>query len=304
MESESNEKKAGGAKFFMIISAILFAVTCFLGYQLYTTKNTVIIQTKTIEQTNDDFAEAKKELVDVQGKYSDLSTDNKQLQSQLDGERERLADISEQLEKAKGNAAEVSRLRKELKTIRNLIKSYLHQIDSLQVTNQRLTDENSKVKGDLETQKSNNNQLSKEKEDLNAKVEIGSKLKTFNLFADGLNVKGSKSSVTTKARRCDKIRCSFTLSENTIAKKGERTVYMRITGPDGNVYNNGADENSTFTYKGQKLVFSSKKAVEYNGTNKDLEMFFTKNDKFLEGKYIVEIYSEDAIIGATTVELK
>lgn len=305
MEQQTNaNKKQSGNKFFMVLSAVLFALSAFLGYQLYNTKSTVIVQTQTIEKVSGDYDVAKKELAEIQGKYDELSTDNKQLQSQLDAEREHIADISEQLEKYKGDAAMVSKLRRELDTIRKLIKSYLHQIDSLNVLNQNLTQENLKVKSDLESQKGVSAQLNKEKEDLNAKVEMGAKLKAYGLFADGINEKGSKNVTTTKARRCDKIRAAFTLPENSLTKAGEKVIYMRITGPDGNVYNTGVDENSTFTFKGEKLVFSAKKTVQYDNKNKEIEMFFTKRDKFLEGKYKVELYCDDALIGETQTELK
>jgi len=301
--SPNSNKKMSGHKFFMVLSAVLFGISMFLGYQLYKSKATVIVQTKAIEVVSEEYDLAKKELEDLQGKYEGLSTDNKQLQSQLDLEREKISDISEQLEKYKSNAGMVSKLRKELESIRKLIKSYLHQIDSLNVTNQKLTEENIKVKVDLENQKNVTSQLTKEKEDLNAKVEMGAKLVAFGLFADGVNEKGSRNVSTNKARRCDKIRASFTLPENSLRKAGEKTIYMRITGPDGNTYNNGTEANSTFSYKGDKLVFSAKKTVIYENKNREVELHFTKRDKFLEGKYKIELYCDDALIGETTTEL-
>jgi hypothetical protein len=299
----NNNKKNSTHKFFMVLSAVLFGISIFLGYQLYKSKSTIVVQTKAIEVVSGEYDLAKKELEVIQGKYDELSTDNKQLQSQLDLEREKISDISEQLEKYKSNAAVVSKLRKELESIRKLIKSYLHQIDSLNVTNQKLTEENLKVRGDLENQKNVTTLLTKEKEVLNAKVEIGAKLKAYDLFADGVNEKGSKNVSTNKARRCDKIRASFTLPENSLSKPGEKIIYMRITGPDGNTYNNGTDASSTFSYKGEKLVFSAKKTILYENKNREVEMHFTKRDKFLEGKYKVELYCDDALIGETTTEL-
>lgn len=298
------EKKSNTNIIFIILSAVLLLVSGYLGFELYKAKNVATSQTAVIEKTTAEYSDTKAELAKLVTQYDTLETDNKALQSQLDGERERIAEISADLEKYKGDASMVKKLRAELTTIRGLIKSYLHQIDSLNVANQTLTADKQRIQQDLNNEKNVTEQLNKDKEDLNAKVSIGAQLKAINIFADGINDKGSKQITTTRAKKADKIRCVFLIGENTLAKKGSKVVYMRITGPDGNVYNNGVGDGETFTFKGQALVFSAKRDVDYEGTEKEVEMFFTKRDKFLEGKYKIELYCEDSKVGEASTELK
>ena len=78
-----------------------------------------------------DFAVVNSDFEEVKAAYDELSSDNKQLHSELDSKKEDLEDLGIQLEKYKGDASMVKKLKRELETFRGLIKSYLHQIDSL-----------------------------------------------------------------------------------------------------------------------------------------------------------------------------
>lgn len=305
MENQSEEKKSTSNRFFIYLSVVLTAVSGFLGYQLYNQKEVVKTQFVEIEKKTSEYDIAKQELGELKAKYDEMQTDNKQLQSQLDMEREKIAELEEMIEKYKGDAVALSKARRELGTIRNLIKSYLRQIDSLNTANQQLQAENAVVKKDLESERGVSKQLNEEKAQLNQKIEIGSKLKAFGVFANGINVKNKdKEIATTKARRADLIRCCFTIAENSIAKAGERIIYMKLTGPDGKVFTNGSDESNTFTFNGQKQQYSAKKNFTYDNKTEETCMIFRKTSDFLPGKYKVELFSDDVMIGATNLELK
>lgn len=301
-----NQGKSGN-KIFIVISAVLFLLSSFLGYKLYTTNNekeTVYVEKVKVET---DFAAVKSDFEEVKKAYDELSTDNKQLQSELDSKKEELEDLGIQLEKYKGDAAMVKKLKRELETIRGLIKSYLHEIDSLQQANQVLKNENDIVKSDLKTEKGKTEQLANEKNSLNQKIDMGAKLKAYQLFADAVKVKGSdKESTTTKAKRADRVRACFTLSENKLAKKENKVIYMKITAPGEEVLVTSTDENNTFTSDGQKQYYSAKKDIYYEQEAKEMCLAFTKKDNidFKQGKYKVEIFVDGVNIGSTSFELK
>lgn len=303
--NQTEEKKKSGNKLFVILSAVFFGLSCFLAYQLYNQKTItqVVIQEK--EKVSDDYNNVKVELDEVQKAYADLNTNNKQLQSELDAKREELAEMQEKLEKAKGDAYMISKLKKELQTIRNLIKSYLHDIDSLNTLNIHLRKENQEKDVIIAEEQSKTQKLNQEKQQLNATIELGARLKAQQLFADAVRSKSNnREETTTRSKRAEKIRSCFVLSENPIAKKEEKVLYMKITGPDGRVLSNGVDESNTFTINGEKLLFSAKKEVSYDNKEKEVCMYFTKREDFPAGKYKVEIYVDGGMAGTTSVELK
>ncbi len=300
----SGNKKSGG-RLFAILSLIFFGLSCFLGYQLYNQKAKTEIIYKEKETVSTDYNNVRDELAEVQKAYEGLQSNNKELQDQLDARRAELTDLQEKLEKAKGNEYEIGKLKRELKTIRDLIKSYLRDIDSLNILNQGLKAENQKVREDLSEEKERNDELSTEKKKLSETVELGSKLKANSIRIEGIKSKsgGDKESVVTKAKRTDKIKTCFTFGENPIAKKEKKPVFVKITGPDGKVLARNLDDD-TFVVNGEKLNFSARKEVDYQGDNKDVCIYFTKNDEFLPGKYKVEIYCDGGLSGSGSIELR
>jgi hypothetical protein len=100
---------------------------------------------------------------------------------------------------------------------------------------------------ELDSEKGKTSSLNKEKDDLKATIQKGSILSCFNITAKGVKFKngGKKESETNKASRVQKIKVSFSLGENKIAKSGEKTVYVRILTPDGKERAKNYDEDKT-----------------------------------------------------------
>jgi len=187
------------------------------------------------------------------------------------------------------------------------LQTYVRQIDSLNVVNKALKEENTAVKTDLESEKGKTNQLTQDKTDLTAKVEMGSKLKAYEVFSDAVRIKGGDKEIsTTKARRADKLRTCFILGENSITKKGERTVYAKITTPDGQVLVTSKDDSNMFNAGGAREYFSAKKQINYSGSAQDLCLYYTpkEKEKLKEGKYKAEVFVDAEKIGETTFDLK
>jgi predicted nucleic acid-binding Zn-ribbon protein len=300
---ENNEKKSGN-KIFTVLSVLFALLSAFLGYQLYTQKNTtqIIIQEK--EKLTGDFETTKSELAEVQKAFDGLQTNNKQLQSELDAKKEQLEDLGIQLQKYKGNSAVIAKLRKEIDSLKGSLQKYVATIDSLNVVNKALNEENTAVKTDLATEKGKTEQLSAEKKQL---IDIGSKHKIYELFADAIKQKGKDKEIsTTKAKRVDKIRACFILGENKIAKAGELNIFLKITAPDGQVLVTSKDESNMFTAAGEKQYYSAKKSITYNNKSVDMCLYFTKkeSDKLKDGTYKVDVYIDGEIVGSSNFDLK
>ena len=99
------------------------------------------------------FAIEKEEM---ENEYTTFATQYDELQVQINNDslRQKLEDeklktqrLLEELRQVKtSNAREISRLRKELKTVRTVLMSYVAQIDSLNRLNEALATENKEVK--------------------------------------------------------------------------------------------------------------------------------------------------------------
>ena len=93
---------------------------------------------------------------EMENEYSTFATQYDEMQilisndplvAQLEREKLRTQQLLEELRATKAsNAAEITRLKKELKTVRAVMRSYVVQIDSLNQVNEKLSKENKRVR--------------------------------------------------------------------------------------------------------------------------------------------------------------
>ena len=193
--------------------------------------------------------------------YDELQVqiNNDSLRQKLENEKLRTQRLLEELRQVKSsNAAEITRLKKELKTVRAVLRSYVVQIDSLNRLNEALTTENKEVKKKYNEATRQINTLAQEKKNLNEKVTLAAQLDATNITIVTKNKKGK---ATDKVKNVKKIAVGFTIVKNITAKTGDRTLYVRIAKPDNEVLSKSASD--TFTYENRELAYSIKKYIEY-----------------------------------------
>jgi hypothetical protein len=227
--------------------------------------------------------------------FDTLKTNNDTLKANLERDKEKIIKI---LEINESNVRLIRQYKKEIKTMREIMKSYIVQIDSLNTRNKLLVAENSEIRQEMKQVKNTNTELSKVKEELSSKVEVASVIQAKDIVAVPLNKKRKE---TNKISLLDKLRICFTLRENPIAKAGQKTVYLRVIRPDSLVIATSPD--NLFDYRKNKIIFSASREVEY--MNQDIEMciFLDNTGDFIVGNYSAELYLEGSIIGRTNFML-
>ncbi|MBE9485360.1 MAG: hypothetical protein IMY74_10965, partial [Bacteroidetes bacterium] len=114
------------------------------------------------------------------------------------------------------NAREISKLldtqweyykvKRKLDLLQRVSQGYVRQMDSLYTVNKVLTEENIEIRQDLQEVQTENEMITRDKEELNEKVEQASILQIYNMTAAGVRDRGSgKEKETDKASRVDKI---------------------------------------------------------------------------------------------------
>lgn len=232
--------------------------------------------------------------------YDEMETTNEALNQKLVEEQANAQKLYNELQSVKRvSYSKIKEYQKELGTLRSIMKDMLHDIDSLNTMNKELIAENVKVKAEIATTKETVKSLEEQAEQLNTQVAKGSVIKARNVVAMGVSSKGNE---VTRAKRVKKIRACFTLTENAIAKAGNKTVYMRIIGPDEFVL--AKSEADLFDFQDNKIVFSAARDIDYQNSDVDMCIYYDNNGELLKGKYLVTIYMEGVIIGAAEFELK
>ena len=230
--------------------------------------------------------------------YSEMKTqiNNDSIVEQLTQEQMKTQQLLEELKKVKANdAREITRLKKELATVRAVLRSYIIQVDSLNRLNESLKQENSRVNAELDRRNTQIAGLSSEKASLSEKVAIAAQLDATNIQMTLLDKK-DKVMKKPKLKDTKKIQVSFTITKNVTASNGNRTIYVRIQNPGGNTLSGGG----TFSYENRNLECSMKKTIEYTGEEVNLSTYWNVTQMLEGGQYRVSIFADGNMIGSRT----
>jgi len=228
--------------------------------------------------------------------YSEMMTkiNNDSIIAQLTEEQLKTQKLLEELKRTKAeDAREITRLKKELATVRAVLRDYVMQIDSLNRQNEQLRAENSQVKEQLAERNTQIAGLSTEKASLSEKVAIAAQLDATNIQLTALK-KNNKA--VKKIKDCTTMQVNFTITRNVTATNGTRTVYVRIQNPGGNTLNGGG----TFNYENRSLQYTMKKNIEYTGEETSLSLFWQVSQMLEAGDYRVSIFVDGNMIGSRT----
>ncbi|MCW3085744.1 MAG: hypothetical protein JWP12_3110 [Bacteroidetes bacterium] len=305
MENNQAEKKSNN-KILIILLLLLLGgngVFAWLWLQERGRANTVVVEKQEVVVERDNV---KKDLLDLQQEYATLQTNDVGVQKDLEEKRAQIADLLEQAEKHKDDKYIISQLRKETETLRKIMKHFVVEIDSLNTLNKTIIAEKDKVSADLTSEKDKTSKLSKDKDALQSTVNLGSVLKAENPTVKGVKFKsgGKKEIETTKASRVERIKVSFVLGENKIAKKGTKSVYVRIVTPDGKELTKSMDDMNMVKFNGGKGYFAAKQDVSYNNEDVAVDIFCASPAEFVPGKYLINIICDDVVVGESSITLK
>ena len=228
--------------------------------------------------------------------YSEMKTkiNNDSIVAQLSREQLRTQQLLEELKQVKAtDAREIARLKKELATVRQVLRSYVLQIDSLNRLNENLQRENTQMQAELAENTRQIEGLNSEKQSLSEKVAIAAQLDATAIQMTPLNKRGK---VAKKMKDAKTLQVSFNIARNVTATAGNRTLYVRVMTPTGDVLSSGG----TFAYENRQLDYSMKKVVEYGGEELAVTTYWNVAEFLGAGEYRVSIFADGNLIGTRT----
>lgn len=280
-----------------ILGVLLVGAVAFLGVSL-----------KQERDANEDMRELaaldKKEMENeyqqFADQYSEMKTriNNDSIIAQLTEEQLKTQRLLAELKKVKSDdAREITRLKKELATVREVLRSYVLEIDSLNRLNQKLqaTNEELRVSNEEATRKIEG--LSSERISLTEKVAIAAQLDATDINLTAKNKRGKTTKEISKAKT---LQLNFRIAKNVTATTGLRTLYVRIMTPAGNILGG----SGSFPYENKTLQYSIKRTVEYSGEEMPVTMYWDVAEALSSGTYQVSIFADGNMIGSRSVAFK
>jgi len=247
-----------------------------------------------IEATRDSL---ENELKSIIIQYDSLKSDNDTINQKLEIQQDRIKKL---LSLRISDAEKIKKYEKELVTIREVLRSYIVQIDSLNTKNLFLMAENKElrnVSAKLETEKI---QLTQEKEELITIKEEAKSLIAAGIIVVPLNKRNKENN---KVDKIEKIRADFTLRKNPVADAGARIIYVRLIRPDGVVLGSPTT-GGVFEYQSEQIPFSANREINYENNDLPVSIFWDNNGDLVKGNYNCELYCENKIIGTSNFTLK
>lgn len=263
-----------------------------------------------LEQQQLDMAQA-----DLEREYQDLNNEfaqfensrrfitddsvKRELNDKYEAARIQVEKLQQELNNQKHkSAAEIAKLRSEIDTLRALLRHYVEEIDRLNKENQELRSENQQVKDENRRLSSQVTETTRRNEALSERMTLAEKLNVTGLTLTALNKKGKNEKKVTKAVQ---LKATFTIPQNNSTPVGEKTIYMRIISPSGQLLGPGG----TFPFEGGNVEYTSRKTIEYAGEEiGGVTIYWDVNTPLIAGDYTVELFADNFRLVSRQFNLK
>jgi hypothetical protein len=241
------------------------------------------------------------ELSQIIFSYDSLKTENDTINEQLYVAQTKVKDLLLEVEQTKRLSIErINRYQKEVTTLRDIMRNYIVQIDSLNRRNQILMAENIEVKEQVRQVESKNVLLTQDKQRLEQNLQRAAQLESSGLIAEALN---NRNRETRFADRATIIRINFTLNRNITARRGAKNVYVRIMRPDQLLLSKSPSD--LFQFEDLRIQYSAMREVNYEGNDLPVAIYWdNEGEKFMTGVYTVDVFADGNNIGTTSLELR
>ncbi|MBD5387829.1 hypothetical protein HDR68_00295 [bacterium] len=259
---------------------------------------------KAVNDRNESFTrgvELKGELDKVMDEYTTIKMENQDLSAQMSEKDSIILANRAEIEKLIASQADYNKIRRKLELLRKITQDYVARIDSLVVVNRELAEENTQLAETVTQFKAQNNRLEADKAQLQEKITVASALKAYDLQAFTVRMRADgKEKPTDRAARVTRINLQFTIGENKVVEPGIKTIYARISRPDGQVMVLGTDDLYSFELNGKTLQYTLKQEIDYRNEAQEVKMFWDRKDvsvPAMAGTYEVMLYAEGVEIG-------
>ncbi|NLD23635.1 MAG: hypothetical protein GX670_05330 [Bacteroidales bacterium] len=281
-----------------IIGLLIIITVILIGFLV--TRNSQMQEMQEQYVVDKQDLEDEYEAISLQYEGFKFSVQNDSLLYKLQNEQTKVLRLQEELRMTQASdKAEIKRLSDELATLRKILRSYIHQIDSLNTLNQELRAENAQITNQYNRTSRTLQQVSQEREKLSEKVSLAAQLVATNINAKAVNDRGREQS---RLSRSTQFVVSFTVTRNITAEPGERTIYIRIMTPDGNVLSKSSDNR--FTYENSDIIYSMRRVVEYGGEEIPVTMYWDIEEFLMPGTYKADIFADGHHIGSSSFAME
>ena len=282
---ERNQRSLKGYRLIALLLLVLLIPAAFFSIN-YGLKNKRIEADYAIVQSARQLFEEQNTLLqrDAESLVAELESLKDQNDTMLVKYQEAVV-MLEQLQKEKTyNYNQLAKYKREVETLRGVMKGYLKQIDSLNTINSNLQAQNVAYKKEITSAQLRADVAEEKADELGTKVRIGAVIRASGIRMAALN---DKSKEVRRIKMASRLRVDLELTANELAEPGEKSIYICITAPDGYVLS--SEDMIVFNFEGDEMMASAVRKVDYENQSVPVSIFYDGHS-FDKGTYKVDIY--------------
>jgi FtsZ-binding cell division protein ZapB len=306
-----NQSNSNNSRIYGIIVTILLLLSAILGYFFWNKNKEFRAETERQKMEIIKLTEEKNRLAQsldsLTISYSDLRTENETLTSRVASSaglvqqkevsiKQIRANLTQDIQVLRGQVAELERTKAELEAI----------VIVLREENSMLKSENAALKGENDQLKTDKTALTGQVDDLSNKLAEQIKKTQSAVFkATAFKVEVTRKDKTTgRARRARDMAVSFDLTDVPQGFQGPQTLYLVITDDKGNpIKTTNPTKKTIMAPAGAvEIIAQQTKAVDLTGTQR-LSFNHKLEEKLAKGSYVVAIYCDKGLLGASSFRL-
>lgn len=289
------ENKQGKLTTIVLVVLLVLAI----GYAFYSNS----AHNELAEGLEAEKTEIKAELNQLIVQYDAKIAEGTTLNAKLVAAREDIVSYRDSLNSEKTTSfSALKKYKYRVYSLQKKNKDLFAQVAQLTADNTKLNEEIVVAKATIEAKDSVNAELTSENEVLAEKVAIGGVLSIDNLEA--VAMKKSSTGVlseTSKYKKADAFRVSFTIKKNVLTESGDKVAYLIIKDAEGNI----VAPKGKVTVGSEELYYSDTTTINYQNIETEVILITDiDSDATEKGVYTVSTILEGKLVGETSVKLK
>lgn len=168
--------------------------------------------------------------------------------------------------------------------------------------------DNQNLKGQISRSADSLSALNAAKQALAEKVSLAAVLRAENIVTFVVDTKGTERETyegeAIKAKRIDQVGIEFVIGDNKVARKENKDFFLRVVDAAGATISDPATGGGSFSLNGTETAYSAKQSILFDNNKPKVEFRWKPVTRLAKGTYNLELYSEGAKIGESSIIVK
>ncbi len=236
--------------------------------------------------------------------YDQAILEKTALSKELELERKNVENLMEIIKVSNNpSSAQIKIYRNQLSDLNSSLQSRVLEVKKLKSQNKNLLTEIESQNVVMYKQKAENDTLMLKQKKLESTLKDASKLSLSNFKVIALREKSSGAELeTNKAKNTKKLKASFTVNGNAVAKSGKRVYYIQVLDQKNTVLG----DNKLIEFGNDKaLVYSFIVSTDFQGKSNNVYGILNADENpFKKGTYFVNFFDKQEIMGSASITLE